>query len=92
MPKEARDVANGLEKKGFRRRDNDHAFFHLWIGEKKTAIYTKISHAEREIGDNLLSVMARQIRLTRQQFVQLVDCPLSLEEYTALLRAGGHVK
>ena len=91
MPKDAREVANGLAKKGFRRRENDHAFFHLWIGEKKTAIYTKISQGEREIGDNLLSLMARQIKLTKKQFTELVECPMSFEEYVTLLRTGGHV-
>ena len=91
MPKDARDVASGLEKKGFRRRENDHAFFHLWIGEKKTAIYTKISHGERDIGDNLLSLMARQVRLSKKQFVELLECPLTFAEYIRMLRAGGHV-
>ena len=59
MPKEAREVASGLEKKGFHRRENDHTFFHLWIDNKKTPVYTKISHGKKEISDNLLSVMAR---------------------------------
>jgi hypothetical protein len=91
MPKNARTVLSGLQKKGFQSRDNDHRFLHLWVDNHKTSIYTKISHGERDIGDNLLGLMARQIRLTRRQFLDLVDCPLSEEEYVGILRNGGHI-
>ena len=91
MPKDAREVIAGLEKKGFRRRDNDHAFLHLWVDGKKTPVYTKVSHGEKEIGDKLLGMMARQVRLVRKQFLELVECPLKLDEYIAILRREGHV-
>jgi len=91
MPKDAKKVLAGLEKKGFLRKDNDHRFLHLWVDRRKTSIYTKISHGEKEIGDNLLGMMARQLKLNRRQFADLVDCPMTLPEYIQVLRDGGHV-
>jgi hypothetical protein len=58
------------------------------VDGKKTPIYTKISHGEREIRDKLLGVMARQLRLTRLQFLELIDCKLTEPEYVQLLRGA----
>jgi hypothetical protein len=91
MPKPAREVIAGLQRKGFASRENDHTFLQLWVANKKTPIYTKVSHGEKEIPDNLLSAMARQLRLNRKQFLELVDCALTLEQYTAILRTGSHI-
>lgn len=35
--------------------------------------------------------MARQVKLNRKQFLDLIDCPLSSEGYIDLLRAAGHI-
>ena len=91
MPRKAREVITGLGKKGFRKRENDHTYLTLWVDGRKTAVWTKVSHGEKEIHDRLLAVMARQICLSRQQFLDLVDCPLTEVEYIQMLREGGHV-
>ena len=91
MPKPAKDVAAGLLRKGFVSKENDHTFYQLFVDGKKTIVSTKISHGEKEIFDPLLGMMARQLKLTRRQFNDLVDCPLEFEEYVKLLRASGHV-
>lgn len=91
MPKNARDVKSALARKGFRRKENDHTFFHLFVDGRKTVVYTKISHGEKQIGDKLLSLMARQMRLSRREFVDLIDCALSESGYIVLLRARGAI-
>jgi hypothetical protein len=91
MPRSARAVAAGLREKGFRDRENDHTFFHLYVDDKKTIVSTKISHGEKEIGDTLLALMARQVKLSRKQFLDLVDCPLTLAQYIELLQSAGVV-
>jgi len=91
MPRDAKEIGAGLQKKGFVPRDNDHTFYHLIVNGKKTVISTKISHGEKEIGDKLLGMMARQVRLSRRDFLNLVDCPLTLDEYLKLLRQAGHI-
>ena len=89
MPKDAKDVASGLQRKGFEPRQGDHAFYHLYVQGKKTAVFTKISQGEKEINDRLLGMMARQVRLSRKQFFELVECPLSLDEYLKHLQKAG---
>jgi hypothetical protein len=34
-----------------------------------------------DIGDNLIGKMARQVGLSRPDFLKLVDCPMSREEF-----------
>ena len=91
MPRDARTVMSAFEAKGFSRRQGDHVFFHFFVNGKKTQIYTKVSHGEKEIHDGLLGTMARQLRLTKKQMGELVDCPLSQAEYVKILQDGGHI-
>ena len=91
MPRDAKDVSAGLVGKGFVVREGDHHFYSLVVGGMKTGIFTKVSHGEREIGDNLLAQMAKQTKLVKKDFLDLVDCPLSADEYLKKLREGGHL-
>ena len=81
----------GLTRKGFRGRENDHTYLHLFVDGRKTVVYTKVSHGEKQIGDKLLAVMARQLNLSKREFLDLIDCPLSHDDYIVLLRAKGIV-
>jgi hypothetical protein len=91
MTRDAKEVSAGLAKKGFVPRENDHTFYHLFVAGKKTIVNTKISHGEKDIGDRLLGMMARQLRLSKRDFLNLIDCPLSFDEYVKLLRNEGVV-
>lgn len=42
---------------------------------------TKTSHGGRQIDDNLLSMMARQCRLSSKDFALLLDCPMDRDSY-----------
>jgi hypothetical protein len=84
MPRDRRVVEAGLLRKGFVKKEGDHHFFiYYTVGGKKTSVYTKTSHGEREIVDMNLSKMARQVKLTREDFYRLIDCSLSQKEYEA---------
>ncbi len=39
-----------------------------------TEIRTWVSHGKKEIGDRLLSLMAEQLHLSKQQFIEAIDC------------------
>jgi hypothetical protein len=91
VPKSARDITAGLTKKGFVTRPGDHIFFHLLVDGRKTIVNTKISRGAKEVDDRLLGVMARQVRLNRRQFLDLIDCPLAFDDYVRILRASGAV-
>ncbi|MGZ8927249.1 MAG: type II toxin-antitoxin system HicA family toxin [Methylobacter sp.] len=88
MPRDKRKVEEGLIKKGFALREGDHhRFIYFTLEGKKSAIQTKTSHTPKmkEIPDNLLAQMAKQCGITKSQFSDLLDCPLSREEYEAIL-------
>jgi len=85
MPRKARQVLSGLKSKGFREdRDGHHVFLtYETTRGLRSDIRTRLSHqgGGSDIDDRLLAAMARQVKLTRRDFEQLVDCPLSREEY-----------
>lgn len=93
MPRKQDDVEKSLLKKGFLAGGGDHNFFiyHSKVG-KKTIVRTKTSHGGKDVDDNLLSQMAKQCKLTNKDFGRLIDCPLSRDDYEALLVAAGHVE
>ncbi len=52
-------------------------------------IFTIISHNLKEYSDSLLGKMARQLKLEKSDFVELVECTLSKEMYYNILRKKG---
>ena len=88
MPRKQADVERALRSKGFIQTKSHHHFFiyHSSAG-RKTPIKTKTSHNQREISDDLLGKMAQQVKLSKSDFLDLVDCPLSREAYEAKLVA-----
>jgi hypothetical protein len=91
MPRDKRDVESGLGNKGFRLQDGDHHYYVYWSeAGKKSMAKTKTSHgAGRDISDDLLAKMAKQCGLTKGNFLKLVDCPLTRQEYESLLKSAG---
>ena len=89
MPRDKSHVVASLTRKGFKSREGDHTFliYHTLEG-KKTPVRTKTSHTPKmkDIPDALLGQMARQCRLSKQQFLELVDCPLDRVTYEECLR------
>jgi len=88
VQRDKRQVEASLEAKGFDRSEGDHSYFYYRTLEvKKTTARTKTSHTPKmkSIGDDLLGKMARQCHLTKPQFLNLVDCPLSRLGYEELL-------
>ena len=90
MPRRQGDVEAALRAKGFVVGGGDHNYFHYHSKSgKKSRVFTKTSHGAREIDDNLLSMMARQCRLTNKDFALLLDCPLDRDAYEAKLLEQG---
>jgi hypothetical protein len=90
MPRKVRDVISGLKTKGFVEDREGHHIFLIYetLSGLKTDVRTRVSHQSSggDIGDKLLAAMARQVRLSRRDFEQLVDCPLSRQEFEAKLK------
>ena len=93
MPRKQSDVEKSLQAKGFRSREGDHNYFNYYSkAGKKTAVFTKTSHGSREIDESLLSLMAKQCKLSNKDFGLLIDCPLDRDTYEAKLVARGAVE
>lgn len=74
-------------KKGFKKDDGNHHYYIYWnLSGKKTIRKTMMSHgsAYKTIGDPLLALMAKPTGLTKQKFLELVDCPLDQAGYESI--------
>jgi hypothetical protein len=94
MPSRDRNaISSSLQKKGFIiEEDRDHkCFFYHSTNGKRTNIRTKVSHGTKYkvIGDNLLALMSKQCKLSKTDFLDLIDCPLTRELYETKLKMQG---
>ena len=92
MQRDARVIESALVKKGFVKSQGDHHYFtYQTIGGLITPIKTKTSYSpkHKSIGDSLLGMMCRQCRLNTQKFLELIDCPMTREQYETILKDAG---
>ena len=82
-------VISALQSKGFREEPGarNHRYFVYYDGDRKTRIKTKTSHSPkvRTLDNSLVKKMADQCHVTKEEFVQLVRCPLTAEKYRLVL-------
>ena len=82
--RKGREIDTALCKKGFYcETDSDHLCYFL----TGSNVRTKMSHGMRgrDIGPELLSLMARQLHLTKKQFLALIDCTMDEDGYRAII-------
>jgi predicted RNA binding protein YcfA (HicA-like mRNA interferase family) len=84
----ATKVKKALEKKGFEKKNGDHNYYEFWH-KGKLVVSTKTSHNNQDIGDSLIGMMSRQVQLEKKQFLDLINCPLSKEDYIKILERKG---
>ncbi|MBU1360853.1 MAG: type II toxin-antitoxin system HicA family toxin [Gammaproteobacteria bacterium] len=93
MPRKQDEVEKSLLRKGFSVAQGDHHYFQYYsLAGKKTRVFTKTSHGMREIGDGVLSMMAKQCKLTNKEFGRLIECPLDRSTYELGLIEKGFVE
>lgn len=75
-------------------RSTTDELYYLYCDGKKTSVLTKVSHGKGEdLRDVLIQKVKRQLGLqTTQELTAFVDCPLTFETYTKLLKERGHIK
>ncbi len=90
MSLERRNVEKSLVKKGFVKDERTHHTFYIFsLDGSKIRIMTRVSRGSgyKTLGDDLVSEMAKQCRLSNGDFQNLIDCPLSRDAYEAKLKA-----
>ncbi|MDD2665563.1 MAG: hypothetical protein PHD13_02115 [Methanocellales archaeon] len=86
------EIEKALNKKGFKENGSHHKKYTLYVGRKRTSIYTFISHGSKtEYNDSLLSKMKNHLCLSKQELELLIDCPLDKDGYTKLLAEKGRI-
>lgn len=83
---EVRDIRRALLRKLHAVEDPKRAHvFYYFVIEGKQYKATKLSHgATGQLDDNLVHLVAGQLRLRKEELESLVECPLSENEYFAL--------
>ncbi len=79
------EIAKSLLEKGMERDESHHHMFRKTL-DGVTTIVTRLSHSHDEIGAALAKRMANQCCLQLREFWDLVDCPLSEEEWNRLVK------
>lgn len=75
-----KDIESALSKKGFQVHQSKHKIYILYVDSKKTNVRTFVSHGIKEYGKTLISRMRNQLHLSREEFDDLVSCPLTEEK------------
>lgn len=75
-----KDIESALSKKGFQVHQSKHKIYILYVNGKKTNVRTFVSHGIKEYGKTLISKMRNQLYLSREEFDDLVSCPLTEEK------------
>ncbi|MGL6224995.1 MAG: hypothetical protein ACRC10_00020 [Thermoguttaceae bacterium] len=88
--RQGRDIDAALQRKGFLRKGHgDHIryYYPLQTGASST-VMTKMSHGMlgQTLSVVLIAKMAQQCRLTKSQFLALIDCSLDADSYRTLLQ------
>ncbi|MBQ9607841.1 MAG: hypothetical protein IJV15_00180 [Lachnospiraceae bacterium] len=93
MPRATKDVQKALLKKGFTlEKKRDHAYYFVYIGNKKTRINTKISHgSHKDISDSLLKLMMKEMKLQKKEFDEYMNCTLTKDEYLTFLKENKYI-
>jgi len=96
ITRKRRKIINTLTGKGFQEiKDSDHHKLIFFIDGKKVGLSTKISRGTkyRDVPEGLLKMMKRQVKLNDlDQFLQLIDCPMSESDYKDFLSQSGYIK
>jgi hypothetical protein len=88
---DSRKAFTNLRKKGFiesSTKSNDHKWLELYY-QGKFILHTKLSHNNHDLGDYLIKQMSYQCHLQKDDFIDLVNCPLSKEEFFKILDRQG---
>jgi hypothetical protein len=94
LPRSKKVIESSLQSKGFILTEADHHYFvYVTQDGRKTRARTKTSHSPkvRDVADNLIGQMARQCLLPKNEFLRLVDCPMSRDDYERKLIELGEI-
>jgi len=93
--RKTKELQRVLQAKGFELNPDKahHQYYFLVVEGKKTAIKTYFSHNGADYGVNLMQQVKKQLKFQDTKKAEdFFDCPMSAEQYVAMLRELGHLK
>ena len=85
-----RKIRSSLRKKGFEEdKDGKHiSLTYITLDGNESPIKTHVSHGSksRDLGDSLISEMAKQVKLSTEDFKQLVLCKMGQADYEEIIK------
>jgi hypothetical protein len=86
---ESSKALKSLKKKGFEEKNTHHKILEYSL-DGKFILHTRISHgANHDLSNYHVAQMAKQCKLSKKEFVDLVQCPLSKSDYEKKIRTLG---
>lgn len=95
MQIDRRVIESNLPKKGFKEVSSHHKYFQHEYNGKITGAYayTSLGSHYKSYGDILISMMKKHLRLdTNKQVRDLLQCPMSGDDYNEILRSKDLLK
>lgn len=93
MPLDRKLIETSLRKKGFiQGKGGDHRYYYHEVNGKRTGAYAYVSRGSnyKTYDDNLLSAIKKELRLdTLRETRNLLQCPMSGDEYNSILQKKG---
>lgn len=87
----ATQTKQSLLKKGF-KIDNTHHHYYIYYYDGKIVARTKLSHNDQEVNDSLISKMRKQCQISKNDFINLINCPLDEKGYIEILKKQGTIQ
>ena len=87
MVRDSRKIRQNLLKKGFKEEQGaKHILYVLVYNGKERNARTFMNRNNQDIDDNLILSMSKELHLEKQDFLDLIDCPMPEKEYIKILK------
>ncbi|MDR2438177.1 MAG: hypothetical protein LBE12_02245 [Planctomycetaceae bacterium] len=82
------EIETALSQKGFQLQENKDHRYYFFRYNGRLITRTKVSHGTKykDLSDDLISQMAKQCRLSKNDFLKFVDCSVSQQQYEIKLQ------
>lgn len=87
----AKTTESNLLKKGFTRSPGDHRYFEFII-DGVLVSKTKTSHNSQDIGNDLITAMSNQCKMSKPFFKEFAKCTKSKADYIKELKEKKYIK
>lgn len=86
-----REAGKIFKKLNLRVRSTGHYYGWLVVNGKKI-LRVHYSHGKGDISEKIKNKIRGQLKLSQKNFKELLDCPLTYEDYIKLLKRKGFIK